>query len=109
MPLTRELHIIRAHHLHYASLLDDFGKHITFIRDTHNPALDHLTAEQRQFSRIIMERECANLLTESKRLKSELYMQEHRLKNVMGLVSAQHWTADESPSLTVISCRFSAV
>jgi hypothetical protein len=56
-----------------------------------------------------MERECANLLTESKRLKSELYMQEHRLKNVMGLVSVQHWTADESPLLTIISCRFSAV
>ncbi|KIM41617.1 hypothetical protein M413DRAFT_72019 [Hebeloma cylindrosporum] len=86
MPLTRELHIIRAHHLHYASLLDDFGKHINFIRDTHNPALDHLTVEERHFSRNIMERECANLLMESKRLKSELYMQERRLKNVMGLV-----------------------
>jgi len=87
MPLTRELHIIRAHHLHYTSLLDDFSKHITFIRDTHNPALEHLSEEERQFSSKIMERECANLLTESKRLKSELYMQERRLKNVMGLVS----------------------
>ncbi|KIM41609.1 hypothetical protein M413DRAFT_445584 [Hebeloma cylindrosporum] len=86
MPLTRELHIIRAHHLHYTSLLDDFGKHITFIRETHNPALDHLSAEEKQFSKRIMERECANLLTESKRLKAELYMQERRLKNVMGLV-----------------------
>ena len=36
-----------------------------------------------------MERECANLLTESKRLKSELHMQERRLKNVMGLVGVQ--------------------
>ena len=87
MPLTRELHIIRAHHLHYSSLLDDFAKHITFIRDTHNPALDDLSDEDRQFSRKIMERECANLLTESNRLKSELFMQERRLKNVIGLVS----------------------
>ena len=90
MALTRELHIIRAHHLHYTSLLDDFGKHITFIRVTHNPALDHLSAGDRHFSRKIMERECANLLTESVRLKSELRMQERRLKNVMGLVSVQH-------------------
>ena len=86
MPLTRELHIIRAHHLHYASLLDDFGKHITFIRDTHNPALDHLSGEDRHFSKELMDRECASLLTECNRLKSELSMQERRLKNVIGLV-----------------------
>jgi hypothetical protein len=73
--------------MHYSSLLDDFTKHITFIRDTHNPALDHLSAEDRQFSKKIMDRECANLLTESERLKAELYMQERRLKNVIGLVS----------------------
>ena len=90
MALTRELHTIRAHHLHYTSLLDDFEKHITFIREAHNPALDHLSAEDQHFSRKIMKRECANLLTESKRLKSDLHMQERRLKNVMGLVSIQH-------------------
>jgi len=87
MQLTRELHIIRAHHLHYTSLLDDFSKHITFIRDTHNPALERLSDEERHFSRTIIERECVNLLTESERLKAELHMQEHRLKNVMSLVS----------------------
>ena len=87
MNLTRELHIIQAHLLHYSSLLDDFGKHMTFIRDTHNPAMDHLSSEDRQFSKRIMERECANLLTECKRLKSELSNQERRLKNVIGLVS----------------------
>ncbi|KDR77304.1 hypothetical protein GALMADRAFT_246652 [Galerina marginata CBS 339.88] len=86
MPLTRELHIIRAHHLHYQSLLDDFSKHITFIRDTHNPALEHMSEEDRRFSKAIMARECANLITESKRLNAALHMQERRLKNVMGLV-----------------------
>ncbi|PPQ80936.1 hypothetical protein CVT26_014746 [Gymnopilus dilepis] len=86
MPLTRELHIIRAHHLHYQSLLDDFSKHIHFIRDTHNPALEHLSEADRSFNKRIMDRECANLLSESKRLTAELHMQERRLKNVMGLV-----------------------
>ena len=79
MPLTRELHIIRVHHLHYISLLDDFGRHITFIRDIHNPALDHLAAEEREFSRKILKQECANLMT-------ELHTQERRLKDLTGLV-----------------------
>ncbi|KAF8955067.1 hypothetical protein BDZ97DRAFT_1765535 [Flammula alnicola] len=86
MPLTRELHVIRAHHLHYTSLLDDFAKHVKFIRDTHNPAMDALTAEERKYSKTIMHRESENLLTECMRLKQELHMQERRLKNVMGLV-----------------------
>jgi hypothetical protein len=94
MPLTRELHIIRAHHLHYSSLLDDFAKHVIFIRDTHNPALEHLSAEERQFNHEVMERECANLLTEIKRLNSEMRMQERRLKNVMDLVFSSVNIAD---------------
>ena len=80
LTLTRELHIIRARLQYYTSLLDDFGKHITFIRETHNPALDHLSAEDREFSRKIMERECANLVT-------ELHTLERRLKDLSGLVS----------------------
>lgn len=86
MPLTRELHIIRAHHLHYSSLIDDFQKHVLFIRDTHNPAMETATAEDRRHSKDTMHRECENLLTEAKRLKNELHMQERRLKNVMNLV-----------------------
>ncbi|KAF8157287.1 hypothetical protein BJ912DRAFT_1035868 [Pholiota molesta] len=86
MPLTRELHIIRAHHLHYTSLLDDFQKHVIFIRDTHNPAMEAFSEKVRKDSKSIMHRECENLLTECKRLKGELHMQERRLKNVMGLV-----------------------
>jgi len=89
MPLTRELHIIRAHHLHYSSLLDDLAKHVIFIRDTHNPALESLTPEEHQLNRTVMERECTNLLTEIKRLNTEMHMQERRLKNVMDLVSAE--------------------
>jgi len=86
MHLTHELHLIRAHHLHYSSLLDDFTKHIEFIKNTSNPAMDNLPLEEREFSKRIMDREAANLSTEIKRLGTELYMQERRLKNVIGLV-----------------------
>lgn len=84
--LTHELHSIRAHHLHYTSLLEDYQKHVKFIHDTKNPMLDSFSHEDKKFSREILERECNNLSAEIKRLKDQLYMQERRLKNVMGLV-----------------------
>ncbi|KAF9474032.1 hypothetical protein BDN70DRAFT_885294 [Pholiota conissans] len=86
MILTQQLHIIRAHHLHYTSLLDDFRKSIVFIRDTPNPAMDSLTPEDRDFNERIMRRECSNLLSEIDRLESDRELQERRLKNVMNLV-----------------------
>ncbi|KAF8153225.1 hypothetical protein B0H34DRAFT_722697 [Crassisporium funariophilum] len=85
MPLTQEIHVIRAHHLHYASLLEDFAKHIIFIRDTPYPVMHDEVADN--LSCRIMARECANLLNELTRLKCELRMQDQRLQNVMGLVS----------------------
>ncbi|KAF8958964.1 hypothetical protein BDZ97DRAFT_2046038 [Flammula alnicola] len=84
--LTHELHIIRAHHLHYSSLLDDVAKHVTFIQETVNPALERLPEEYKKANQTIMDRECANLLAEVKRLQGELTMQERRLKNVNDLV-----------------------
>ncbi|TFK31450.1 hypothetical protein BDQ12DRAFT_694126 [Crucibulum laeve] len=86
MTLTQELHIIRAHHLHYSSLLEDFRKTVEFIRDTHNPAMEDLTQKERDFSQNLMNRECANLLSEIKRLEMSRTMQDQRLKNVMNLV-----------------------
>jgi len=86
MPLTRELHIIRAHHLHYLSLLNHYTKHVNFIKDTHNHAMDAADEKDRTSSKKLLDRECDNLLNEIKRLVSELSMQERRLKNVMGLV-----------------------
>jgi len=88
MALTRELHVIRAHHLHYTSLLDDYLKHVEFIAKNPNPALSTYTEEERVFTKTVMERECDNLVAEIKRLKDNLSMQERRLKNVMGLVSS---------------------
>lgn len=86
MRLTQELHVIRAHHLHYSSLLDDYSKHVDFIQNTKSPLMDTFSKSDREYIEKIMKRECDNLLTEIKRLKVELSIQEKRLKNVMGLV-----------------------
>lgn len=95
--LSRELHVIRAYQLHYSSLLDDFHKHVLFIRDTRNPAMGAATAEDHRYSKSeAMYRECENLLTEVTRLKNELQRQERRLNNVMSLVchvNAALWCA----------------
>ncbi|KAK0484497.1 hypothetical protein IW261DRAFT_1456929 [Armillaria novae-zelandiae] len=84
--LTRELHIIRAHHLHYSSLLEDMKKAVVFILDTPNPAMDTLPEKDKQFSRKLLEKECRNLLSEIDRLEMSRRMQDKRLKNVMNLV-----------------------
>ncbi|KAJ7481580.1 hypothetical protein FB451DRAFT_1338315 [Mycena latifolia] len=84
--LTRELHIIRAHQLHYSALLEDFRKAVNFVRETPNPAMDARPEEERVFSRNLLERECKNLLSEIDRLEKARRMQDKRLKNVMNLV-----------------------
>ena len=86
MKLTHELHSIRAHHLHYTSLLDDYQKHLKFIKKTRNPMLESFSEKDQNFSKEILGRECDNLAAEINRLKDQLNMQERRLKNVMGLV-----------------------
>ncbi|KAF8892914.1 hypothetical protein BD779DRAFT_1436236 [Infundibulicybe gibba] len=84
--LTQELHVIRAHQLHYSSLLDDFRKTVEFIRTTHNPAVSALKKEDQDSTNELMERECQNLLNEIERLEMGRRMQDKRLKNVMNLV-----------------------
>ncbi|TEB25452.1 hypothetical protein FA13DRAFT_1756550 [Coprinellus micaceus] len=92
MPLTRELHIIRAHHLHYSSLLEDFIKNVTFIQDTPNPFMTETKfpgeegKQKLEENARLLKRECKNLIDEVERLKQMLYQQERRLKNVMNLV-----------------------
>ena len=84
MDLTEELHMIRAHLLHYSSLLSAFEKIVKFIQLTPNPALPEA---QREKSIGYLNRECKTLLEEIERLEKEREMQEKRLKNVMDLVS----------------------
>ncbi|KAK2459578.1 hypothetical protein APHAL10511_008388 [Amanita phalloides] len=83
MKLTEELHTIRSHLLHYASLLAEFQKIVEFILDTRNPAL---TTEQRKASDDFLERECSTLLGAIERLDKERLMQGERLENVIRLV-----------------------
>jgi hypothetical protein len=88
MHLTRALHVIRAHHLHYTSLLEDFRKSVEFIYKTPNPAMDSdtFTEYDRLYSRKLLEKECNNLMIEIDRLEAMRSMQDKRLKNVMNLV-----------------------
>ena len=90
MPLTRELHIIRAHHLHYIALLEHYTKHVDFIKATPNPAMQAIAEEKRISSEKLLLRECNSVLNEIKRLQFELSIQERRVDNVMRLVSYHH-------------------
>ncbi|KAF9462507.1 hypothetical protein BDZ94DRAFT_1322516 [Collybia nuda] len=88
MELTQELHVVQAHLLHYASLLEDFRKAVVFVLNTPNPALNNpsrYSAEERDRSYGLMRMECQNLLSEIERLEQSRVMQGKRLKNVMNL------------------------
>lgn len=85
---TRELHVVRAHLLHYESLMDEFRKTIDFIARTENPLLDDPEAfspELKETTLVLIKRECDNLLRDISRLERTRDMQDKRLKNVMGL------------------------
>ena len=87
MHLTRELHIIQAHLLYYASLLQDFQKSVRFVLETPNPGMEGVPSKELQDSNTLLKKECQNLLSEIERLEGTRTMQGDRLKNVMGLVS----------------------
>ncbi|KIY69198.1 hypothetical protein CYLTODRAFT_420913 [Cylindrobasidium torrendii FP15055 ss-10] len=84
--LTRELHLIQAHLLHYASLLDDIRKSVVFILQTPNPAMEGVASDGKELSEALLEKECNTLLQEVERLEASRMMMEKRLKNVMNLV-----------------------
>jgi 23S rRNA A2030 N6-methylase RlmJ len=103
MDLTKELHLIRAHLHHYASLLNDFRKSIEFVLATENPALANTelyTEDDRARSREVMERECRQLLSEIERLEQSRVMQDKRVQNVINLVRV-HLTKNH-PALTFL-------
>ncbi|KII85915.1 hypothetical protein PLICRDRAFT_115548 [Plicaturopsis crispa FD-325 SS-3] len=110
--LTQELHVIRAHLLHYESLLTDFAKSVTFVRDTPNPAMDSLSVDEqtRTISRKRLERECNNLSSEIARLQASRGMQGKRLKNAMDLAFSSINFADsqQMQRLTKSAVRDSA-
>ena len=81
-----QVHLIRAHQLHYSSLIKDFQKTVEFIRDTKNPAMDSYPEDIRGHSERLMQRECKNLLNEIDHLENLRFMQEQRLSNITHLV-----------------------
>ena len=87
MELTEELHMIRAHLLHYSSLVVAFREIVLFILETPNPAL---TPAQKSISTPLLKRECNTLLHQIERLDEEHKAQERRLTNVTELVSAPY-------------------
>lgn len=91
MALTYELHVIRAHLLHYTALLSDFHKSVVFVRDTHNPGMDSdsITNAERLSDKKLLAQECGHLLTEIERLQMNRQMQDDRVQNVTHLVIAQ--------------------
>ncbi|KAG2140502.1 uncharacterized protein EDB93DRAFT_1252788 [Suillus bovinus] len=72
--LTTELHTIQARLLHYASLLEDFRKSVTFLRNTPNPVLEssEFTDHARRDTNKLIRKECDNLLSEIDRLGFQL-------------------------------------
>lgn len=86
--MSTELHIIRAHLLHYDGLLVDFEKSVLFIQDTPNPAI---MGSEKEIALPLLKKECGNLLSEIARLERSRQMQHERLKNVMNLVSFNRW------------------
>lgn len=87
--LTYELHVIRAHLLHYTSLLRDFRTSVEFVRDTANPAMDSddIDDETRAHDKKVLRSECENLLSEIHRLELNRKTQDDRVQNVQNLVS----------------------
>lgn len=83
MHLTKELHILRAHLVHYESLLEDFRKSVVFLVETLNmPGHD----QNQENSASLMKKECNDMLSEIERLKMSRQMQDMRLSNVINLV-----------------------
>ena len=85
--VARELHIIRAHLLHYGSLLTDFRKSVQFIFDTRHPAIVSYPEEIQKGELELLQRECDTLLSEIERLEQFRHMQDKRMQNAIDLVS----------------------
>lgn len=92
MTITQELHILRAHNLHYASLLRDLRKTVEFI-STHAHSLPDSIYRPEKYDadktipiQAAVRLECVNLLESVERLEMAQKMHDDRLNNVMNLV-----------------------
>jgi hypothetical protein len=99
--ITYELHVIRAHLLHYNALLRDFRTSVEFVRDTANPAMDHddIDDASRASDKELLNKECENLLSEVHRLELHRKTLDDRVQNVQNLVSAIHTLSADDANL----------
>ncbi len=74
---THQLHVLRAHLLHYAELIRDFRKTVEFLKETPHPGME---------SQAVFERECTSLLNDIERLEGTRAMLDGRVGNAMDLV-----------------------
>jgi hypothetical protein len=82
--IINELHALHAHMLYYNSLLAEFQKAVTFVKDTANPAIkDHENEPQ---VRDAMKVECEHILQGIKRIEKQCQTQVLRLSNARNLV-----------------------
>ncbi|KAF8523162.1 hypothetical protein BU17DRAFT_43987 [Hysterangium stoloniferum] len=113
MELTPELHKIRAHLLHYATLLEEFQESVVFVQETANPAMYSPTYNPVRScdSKKLLTKECMNLLIHIKRLEMSREMWDKRLKNAMHLVFSKVNIEDskQMQALTTAAVRDSAV
>lgn len=100
MSLTQELHVLRAHNLHYSSLLQNLRQTLEFISESAHPTPeswiynysgDDDRGIQRQLREIrpkvaTVQRECSNILKSVRRLEMAQEMHNHRLQNIIDMV-----------------------
>ena len=81
---------MRAHLLHYISLLRDFATSVEFVRKTANPAMDSddINDASRAADKELLDKECGNILSEVERLQHSRTTLDLRVQNVQRLVSA---------------------
>ena len=82
--IINELHTLHAHMLYYNSLLAEFQKAVTFVKDTANPAIKD--DENEQQVRDAMEVECEHILQGINRIEKQCQTQVSRLSNARNLV-----------------------
>ncbi|KAK0240127.1 hypothetical protein EDD85DRAFT_475077 [Armillaria nabsnona] len=75
-----QLHVLRAHLLHYEELLANFRKTVAFLVDTPHPGIPADLPSQ-----VVVQKECDTLLTDIKRLEATRSMLDERVGNAMDL------------------------
>ncbi|KAF8623750.1 hypothetical protein AX15_006193 [Amanita polypyramis BW_CC] len=106
--IMNDLHTIHAHMLYYTSLLADFRKVITFVKETSNPATED--AENKLEMQEAMDKECDHILHSINRLEKDCQTQDLRVGNAvyLGYSRLNIYDSKQATKLTEASLRDSA-